>query len=149
MVSACSEYDPHRPSGRAHIHLLHSTRSPYELCLTLMPRETNLAETYLRYAASALSENTIIHNFEGALYPLFSTQMLVNLGINWASTLLGCFALILASMPFLFYKFGKRIRSKGHFSLCIDLKVAKFLEENKLVTSKQASECGGEKPETV
>jgi hypothetical protein len=47
--------------------------------------------------------------------------------VNWAGTLLGCFALILAPMPFLFYKYSKIIRSKIRFEPCIDLKVAKFL----------------------
>jgi len=106
---------------------------------------TYLTETYLTYAASAVAGHTIIRSLGGAAFPLFSTQMFDNLGINWAGTLLGCFALILAPMPFLFYKYGKRIRSRSSFAPCIDLKVAKFFEEQKLA----ASECGGEKPETV
>lgn len=60
--------------------------------------------------------------------------MFDNLGINWAGTLLGGFALILAPMPFLFYKYGKRIRANSRFAPCIDLKVARFLEEEKLAT---------------
>jgi hypothetical protein len=51
------------------------------------------------------------------------------LGINWAATLLGGIALLLAPMPFLFYKYGPGIRTKSSFAPCIDLKVAKFLED--------------------
>ncbi|KAI0295149.1 major facilitator superfamily domain-containing protein [Multifurca ochricompacta] len=70
-----------------------------------------------------------IRSATGAAFPLFTTQMFVNLGTNWAATLLGGIALLLAPMPFLFYKYGPRIRSKSSFAPCIDLKVAKFLEE--------------------
>ena len=84
------------------------------------------------YAASALTGNMITRYFVGALFPLFSTQMFDNLGINWAGTLLGSFALILAPIPFLFYKYGRRIRTQSSFAPCVDIKVAKFLEEEKL-----------------
>lgn len=97
---------------------------------------TYLAEAYLTYAASALAGHTVIRSLAGAAFPLFSTQMFDSLGINWAGTLLGGFALILAPMPFLFYKYGKRIRSKSSFAPCVDLKVAKFLEEEKLAASE-------------
>jgi DHA1 family multidrug resistance protein-like MFS transporter len=95
------------------------------------------------YAASAVAGNTIIRSLTAAAFPLFSTQMFVNLGINWAGTLLGCIALILAPIPFLFYKYGRRIRTKSTFAPCVDLKVAKFLEEEKLATVRE------ERPQTA
>jgi MFS transporter, DHA1 family, multidrug resistance protein len=79
------------------------------------------------YAASAIAGHTIIRSATGAAFPLFTTQMFLNLGINWAATLLGGIALLLAPIPFLFYKYGPRIRTKSSFAPCIDLKVAKFL----------------------
>lgn len=81
------------------------------------------------YAASALAGLTIIRSATSAAFPLFTTQMFVGLGINWAATLLGGIALLLAPMPFLFYKYGSRIRTKSSFAPCIDLKVGKFLKE--------------------
>lgn len=99
-------------------------------------QQTYLAETYLTYAASALAGHTIIRSLAGAVFPLFSTQLFENLGINWAGTLLGGFALVLAPMPFLFYRYGKRIRAKSRFAPCVDLKVAKFLEEKNLPASE-------------
>ena len=49
---------------------------------------------------------------------------------KWAATLLGGIALFLAPMPFLFYKYGSRIRNKSSFAPCTDLKarVAGFLK---------------------
>ncbi|KAI9457468.1 MFS polyamine transporter [Lactarius psammicola] len=104
---------------------------------------TYLIDTYLTYAASALAGHTVIRSLIGAAFPLFSTQMFVNLGINWAGTLLGGIALILAPMPFLFYKYGHRIRIKSSFAPCVDLKVAKFLEGEKLAVAEH------EKPQTA
>jgi hypothetical protein len=53
-----------------------------------------------------------------------------DLGINWpgAATLLGGIAIVLTPMPSLFYRYGARIR-KSCFAPCIDLRVAKYLEE--------------------
>ena len=42
----------------------------------------------------------------------FPTQ----LGTNWACTLIGLLGLLLAPSPFLFYKYGRAIRSKSKFS---------------------------------
>ena len=45
--------------------------------------------------------------------------MFERLGINWACTLIGFCALLLAPSPFLFYKYGARIRAKSKFSPCL------------------------------
>ncbi|KAH8999675.1 MFS general substrate transporter [Lactarius hatsudake] len=97
---------------------------------------TYLVDTYLKYAASALAAHTVIRSLAGAAFPLFSTQMFVKLGINWAGTLLGGIALILAPIPFLFYKYGHRIRTSSYFAPCLDLKVAEFLMEEKLAVAQ-------------
>jgi hypothetical protein len=89
----------------------------------------------------------ITRSLVGAAFPLFSTQMFVNLGINWAGTLLGGIALILTPIPFLFYKYGSRIRTKSCFAPCVDLKVAKFLEEEKLAAAER-EEQGEERPQS-
>ncbi|KAI9447622.1 hypothetical protein H4582DRAFT_2068235 [Lactarius indigo] len=49
--------------------------------------------------------------------------------------LLGGVALILAPIPFLFYNYGQRIHTKSYFAPCVDLKVAKFLEEDELTNT--------------
>ena len=38
------------------------------------------------------------------------------LGVNWAGTLLGCVALVLAPIPAIFWKYGDRIRAKSKFA---------------------------------
>jgi len=40
------------------------------------------------------------------------------LGVNWATTILGLVGLALTPSPFLFYKYGARIRSRSKFAPC-------------------------------
>lgn len=51
-----------------------------------------------------------------AAFPLFSRQMFENMGIQWASTLLGCVAAVLVPIPIAFYFFGKKLRMKSKFA---------------------------------
>ena len=38
------------------------------------------------------------------------------LGVNWAGTLLGCVALVLAPIPFVFWRYGAKIRQRSKFA---------------------------------
>lgn len=60
----------------------------------------------------------------GAAFPLFARQMFENLQkingpnafpVAWGSTLLGCIGLALCPLPFVFYKYGARIRKYSKF----------------------------------
>jgi DHA1 family multidrug resistance protein-like MFS transporter len=42
--------------------------------------------------------------------------MFENMGIQWASTLLGCVAVCLVPIPVAFYFYGKRLRMKSKFA---------------------------------
>ncbi|KAH9028668.1 hypothetical protein EDB85DRAFT_2091334 [Lactarius pseudohatsudake] len=88
-------------------------------------------DTYQTYSASAIAGQTIVRSLTGAVIPLFTTQMFVNVGINWASTLLGAIAVLFVPMPSLFYKYGSHIRTRSSLTPCTDLEVVKFLEEEK------------------
>ncbi|KAF8217975.1 MFS polyamine transporter [Mycena galopus ATCC 62051] len=93
-----------------------------------------LVETYLMYSASAFAANTFCRSLVAAAFPLFTVQFFTNLGVNWAATVLGCIGIVLMPSPFLFYKYGARIRSKSKFAPCIDLKIAKVLAEEAAAT---------------
>ncbi|KAB8230386.1 hypothetical protein ETB97_000504 [Aspergillus alliaceus] len=75
-----------------------------------------LIDTYLMFAASAIAANTFVRSLVASSFPLFSRQMFNNMGIQWASTLLGCVAAILVPIPVIFYFFGKRLRMKSKFA---------------------------------
>ncbi|KAK0543641.1 hypothetical protein OC846_006341 [Tilletia horrida] len=69
-----------------------------------------MLDAYLANAASALAANTVCRSAAGAGFPLFASQMYAKLNPRWASTLLGCLALVMAPIPFVLYKYGPKIR---------------------------------------
>lgn len=75
-----------------------------------------LVDSYLMFAASAIAGNTFLRSLCGAGFPLFSVQMFNGMGIQWASTLLGCIAVVLAPIPFVFYFYGSKIRQRSKFA---------------------------------
>lgn len=85
--------------------------------LVFIPTNTYIIDCYLLNAASALAGNTFLRSIFGGTFPLFAKQMFENMGYKWASTLLGCVALVLVPVPFAFYKYGKLIRAKSKYAL--------------------------------
>ncbi|KAI0827527.1 MFS general substrate transporter [Hypoxylon sp. FL0890] len=75
-----------------------------------------LVDSYLMYAASAIAVNTVCRSACGAAAPLFTNQMFSALGIGGGGSLIGGVATVLASIPFVFYKFGERIRIRSRFA---------------------------------
>lgn len=75
-----------------------------------------LVDAYLMFAASAIAGNTFMRSLAGAGFPLFARQMFQGMGIQWAATLLGCVAVALATLPFIFYKYGGKIRARSAFA---------------------------------
>lgn len=75
-----------------------------------------LVDAYLMFAASAIAGNTFLRSLCGAAFPLFARQMFDGMGIQWAGTLLGCVALALAPIPFIFYKYGAKIRQRSSYA---------------------------------
>lgn len=68
------------------------------------------------YAASAIAANTVARSACGAAAPLFTDQMFTKLGIGGGGSLIGGVAVLLAVIPFAFYKYGESIRIKSKFS---------------------------------
>lgn len=67
-------------------------------------------------AASAIAGNTFLRSITAAGFPLFARQMYTGMGIQWASTLLGCVALLLVPIPVTFYVYGRKLRERSRFS---------------------------------
>lgn len=70
-------------------------------------------EAYVPVAASALAANTIVRSAFGGAFPLFTNQMYRALNPRWASTVFAFLALIMVPMPFIFHKYGSKLRSKS------------------------------------
>ncbi|KAK3320921.1 major facilitator superfamily domain-containing protein [Cercophora scortea] len=75
-----------------------------------------LVDSYLMFAASAIAGNTFLRSLAGAGFPLFSSYMFEGMGIQWASTLLGCVAAALVPIPVLFYLYGHKLRQRSSFA---------------------------------
>ncbi|CAH0057677.1 unnamed protein product [Clonostachys solani] len=75
-----------------------------------------LMDSYVLYAASVMAANSGIRSLIGAAFPLFTARMYENLGNQWASSIPAFLVLACLPFPFLFYKYGSRIRSKCKYA---------------------------------
>ncbi|KAF7378465.1 MFS general substrate transporter [Mycena sanguinolenta] len=94
-------------------------------------KRPTLPQVFRMYSASAFAANTFCRSLVAAAFPLFTVQFFTNLGVHWAATLLGGVGLLLLPSPFLFYKYGARIRANSKFAPCLDLKIAQVLAQEK------------------
>ncbi|EKM53821.1 uncharacterized protein PHACADRAFT_211461 [Phanerochaete carnosa HHB-10118-sp] len=72
-----------------------------------------IIDAFPGYVASALAAKTVIRSGSGAAMPLFITAMYHNLGNGWAASTWAFISLGMIPIPFLFYRYGKYIRSKS------------------------------------
>ncbi|TLD08940.1 uncharacterized protein PgNI_06732 [Pyricularia grisea] len=79
-----------------------------------------LVDSYQHQAASALAAKTFIRSFWGAAVVLFTTQMYDRLGNQWASTLLAFISVACCAIPFLFWRYGARIRRRSKYAYAGD-----------------------------
>lgn len=66
-------------------------------------------------SASAMSANNLLRYTLASVFPLFTVQMFETLGNGWAGSLLGFVALALLPLPWVFYRFGRALRSRSSF----------------------------------
>ncbi|CAG7929554.1 unnamed protein product [Penicillium olsonii] len=87
------------------------------LMTVFMSASTYLVDSYLRYAASVTAANTALRSLIGALLPLAGPSMYEALGLGWGNSLLAFIALVMCSVPFLFWKYGAMIRTHPRFQV--------------------------------
>ena len=75
-----------------------------------------IIDVYLMYANSAIAANTLIRALSGAGFPMFATAMYNNLGVAWATSVLGFITLAMFPVPILFFIYGKKIRALSKYS---------------------------------
>ncbi|KAF2100462.1 MFS general substrate transporter [Rhizodiscina lignyota] len=75
-----------------------------------------IIDVYKMNANSAVAANTFIRSGIGAGFPMFATAMYHNLGVPWASSLLGFLCAALFPVAVLFYIYGAKIRSLSKYS---------------------------------
>ncbi|ODH34732.1 hypothetical protein ACO22_03053 [Paracoccidioides brasiliensis] len=72
-----------------------------------------LTFSYGVYAASAMAGNSVMRSTLGGVLPLVGPALYKKLGPNWAGTLLGLLEVMIIPIPFVFYKYGYKIRIKS------------------------------------
>ncbi|KAE8333952.1 major facilitator superfamily domain-containing protein [Aspergillus sergii] len=75
-----------------------------------------LTDAYKQYSASASAAASTLRSIFAVCLPLATTPMYTKLGIDWASSLLGFFAIAMAIIPFVFIKYGSWIRENSKFA---------------------------------
>lgn len=89
----------------------------HETYTDCMPRGLAVVDVFTVHAASAMAANTVLRSLAAALIPLSSQQMYAQLGYGWGNSLLGFVSLLLVPIPFLFLKYGQRIREHSTVKL--------------------------------
>ncbi|KAJ5084448.1 hypothetical protein NUU61_009027 [Penicillium alfredii] len=90
-----------------------------------------LTYSYGMYAASALAGNSVIRSILGGVLPLAGSYMYASLGPNWSGTLLGLLEFVIVPIPFVFYKYGHRIRMRSTL-------IVRMQEDKKKLEGKRA-----------
>ncbi|KAG6028457.1 hypothetical protein E4U41_000665 [Claviceps citrina] len=72
-----------------------------------------IAGAYGIYAASALAGNAVIRSIFGGTLPLAGPSMFAALSPQWAGTLLGLLEVAMIPIPFVFWRYGGRIRARS------------------------------------
>ncbi|GKT52764.1 MFS multidrug transporter [Colletotrichum tofieldiae] len=75
-----------------------------------------LADTYHRYASSALAAQSMCRNLLAGVFPLFTNIMFQRLGYGGAGSLLGGIGLLLSLVPWLLCIYGEKIRGRSPFA---------------------------------
>ncbi|KUJ06816.1 MFS general substrate transporter [Mollisia scopiformis] len=87
--------------------------------LVFLPSQIYVVDTYLLNANSALAAMACARALMAAGFPLFATYMYVNLGVDWATSLLAFLSLAMVPFPILFWKYGEKLRMKGKFAFAL------------------------------
>ncbi|CZS98059.1 probable benomyl/methotrexate resistance protein [Rhynchosporium agropyri] len=82
-------------------------------CLVFIYASNYIAGSYGIYAASAMAGNSVVRSIVGGTLPLAGPKMYSALSPQWAGTLLGLVQVALIPIPFVFYKYGDRIRARS------------------------------------
>jgi MFS family permease len=74
------------------------------------------ADTYHRYASSALAAQSFCRNILGGVFPLVTVQMFNGLTFQGAASLLGGLAALLTAVPWVLVFYGPKIRARSKFA---------------------------------
>ena len=74
-----------------------------------------LTDAYKTYASSANAAASTTRALGAAFLPFAVSPLFGNLGVQWACSLLGFLALAMSVIPFVFLRFGAKLRMRSPF----------------------------------
>jgi multidrug resistance protein len=98
------------------VPLIASAPFGFGMVLVFLALQNYLIDAYVIYAASVLAAAAVLRSLFGAAFPLFTTYMYGRLGNHWATTIPAFLALACTPFPFIFHKYGPRIRERCKFA---------------------------------
>ncbi|PWZ03026.1 putative mfs-multidrug-resistance transporter [Testicularia cyperi] len=119
----------------------------FGLVLVFLSVMMYLSSSYLLFTASVLAANSVIRSLFGFAFPLFTPEMYSiggKNGIHWGPAIGGFLALACLPFPFLFAKYGAKIRER-----CKYASEAKRLLEQLQASSKRQQDTPADKTETT
>jgi hypothetical protein len=106
-----------------------------------------ITDAYEIFAASAMAATSCTRSLAGAILPFAATPLYENLGVAWASSLLGFLSLGMCVIPFVFLWKGDVIRKGSMF--CTYLREEKETELEELEREREARNVGEKVVEKV
>lgn len=76
-----------------------------------------IIDIYLPVAASAVAANGFVRSMLATGLPLAAPKMYETMGSEWATTLLAFLCVVLVPAPFLFWKYGERMRKSSRYAV--------------------------------
>ncbi|KAG5734259.1 hypothetical protein E4T56_gene14627 [Termitomyces sp. T112] len=86
------------------------------MILIYVAANSYIIDSYSTFPASAMAAKTLMRSIIGATIPLWVDQMFGNIGIQWGGLLLALISCVITPIPFVFYFYGERIRSKSRMA---------------------------------
>jgi MFS family permease len=132
-----------RPSIPFYVPMLAGIPFGMGYVLIFMALLNYLTDAYDIFAASAMAASSCCRSVAGAVLPFAATPMYRNLGVAWASSLLGFLSLGMCIVPFMFLWKGDVLREGSMF--CTYLRERKEKEQEAIERERMAREAVVEK----
>ncbi|SCV72192.1 BQ2448_4886 [Microbotryum intermedium] len=87
----------------------------YGLMLCFNSIQIWIVDAFSPYSAAAMAGATIVRSVSGAILPIFSDSLFINLGYGWGGTLLALVSLPAVPAPFVLFMYGQRLRERYKF----------------------------------
>ncbi|CCF55847.1 hypothetical protein KAFR_0A04120 [Kazachstania africana CBS 2517] len=80
--------------------------------------------------ASTLAANNLLRYVMSSIFPLFTIQMYEKMKIKWASTLFALICIVMVPIPWIFERYGKKLRRRSMFGYAAMMKTEEKADTN-------------------